>query len=95
MYERGLKFTPIDIYESDAVRFKVTDEGIRPPLNSIPGLGTVAAQGIQEGRKDEKFMSIEDMKIKSKIGASVIDILKNAGCLQGMSQSNQISLFDM
>ena len=74
---------------------KLPKTGIRPPLNSIPGLGTVAAQGIQEGRKNEKFMSIEDMKIKSKIGASVVEILKNAGCLQGMSESNQMSLFDM
>ena len=49
----------------------------------------------KEGRKDEKFMSIEDLKIKAKIGVSVIELLKNAGCLKGMSQSNQISLFDM
>ena len=47
MYERGLNFLPIDLYESDAVKFKVEVDGIRPPLNSIPGLGTVAAQGIQ------------------------------------------------
>ena len=93
MYERGLKFAPIDLYESDAVKFKVTSDGIRPPLNSIPGLGTVAAQGIQDARKDEKFMSIEDLKIKSKIGTSVIEMLKKAGCLEGMSQSNQMSLF--
>ncbi len=93
MYERGLNFVPIDLYESDAIKFKVTADGIRPPLNSIPGLGTVAAQGIQEARKNEKFMSIEDLKIKSKIGASVIEMLKNAGCLEGMSQSNQMSLF--
>lgn len=93
MYERGFTFAPIDLYESDAAKFKVTPEGIRPPLNSIPGLGTVAAQGIQDARKDEKFMSIEDMKIKSKIGVSVVDLLRKAGCLQGMSESNQMSLF--
>ena len=93
MYERGFCFVPIDLYESDAIKFKVTKDGIRPPLNSIPGLGTVAAQGIQEARKDEKFMSIEDLKIKSKIGASVVELLKKAGCLQGMSESNQMSLF--
>ena len=93
MYERGFNFLPIDLYESDAVKFKVTEEGIRPPLNSIPGLGTVAAQGIQEARKDGDFMSIDDLKIRSKVGKSVIEILTNAGCLKGMSQSNQISLF--
>ena len=93
MYERGLNFLPIDLYESDAVKFKVTEEGIIPPLNSIPGLGTVAAQGIQEARKDGSFMSIDDLKIRSKVGKSVIEMLTNAGCLKGMSQSNQMSLF--
>lgn len=93
MYERGLNFMPIDLYESDAIKFKVEDEGIRPPLNSVPGLGTVAAQGIQEARKDGEFMSIDDLKIRSKIGKSVIEILTNSGCLDGMSQSNQMSLF--
>ena len=93
MYERGFDFLPIDLYESDAVKFKVTPEGIIPPLNSIPGLGTVAAQGIQEARKDGEFMSIDDMKIRSKVGKSVVEMLTNAGCLKGMSQSNQMSLF--
>ena len=93
MYERGFKFLPIDLYESDSVKFKVEEEGIIPPLNSIPGLGTVAAQGIQEARKDGDFMSIDDLKIRSKIGKSVVEMLTNAGCLKGMSQSNQMSLF--
>lgn len=38
-------------------------------------------------------MSIDDMKIRSKIGNSVVDLLKKMGCLEGMSQSNQLSLF--
>ena len=93
MYERGLEFLPIDLYKSDATRFIMEDDGIRPPLNSIPGLGTVAAQSIQEARKDGKFMSINDLQIRSKAGKSVIEMLKNSGCLEGMSQSNQMSLF--
>ena len=93
MYERGLNFLPIDLYKSDAKRFIMEDDGIRPPLNSIPGLGTIAAQSIQEARNDGKFMSINDLQIRSKAGKSVIEMLKNAGCLDGMSQSNQMSLF--
>ena len=93
MYERGLNFLPIDLYKSDATRFIMEETGIRPPLNSIPGLGTVAAKSIQEARKDGKFMSIDDLMVRSKTGKSVIELMKNAGCLEGMSQSNQISLF--
>ena len=69
------------------------DEGIRPPLNSIPGFGTVAAQGVEEARKDGEFMSINDLKLRAKLGKSGIEMLSNAGCLKGMSQSNQMSLF--
>ncbi len=93
MYERGFNFLPIDLYESDAVRFKVEEEGIVPPLNSIPGLGTVAANSIQQAREAGEFMSIEDMQIRAKVGKSVVEMLTNAGCLKGMSQSNQMSLF--
>lgn len=93
MYERGLDFLPIDLYASDSKKFLVEDNGIRPPLNSIPGLGTVAADSIIEARKEGKFMSIDDLKIRSRAGNSVIDMLKNAGCLEGMTQSNQMSLF--
>ena len=93
-YERGYKFTKIDLYKSDAIKFKIEDEGIRPPLNSIPGLGTVAAQNIQASReKDGKFMSVEELKIRAGIGKSTVEILKNAGCLEGMTESNQMSLF--
>ena len=93
MYERGIQFLPIDLYHSHATKFLVEEEGIRPPLNSIPGLGSVAAIGIDDAKKEGKFMSIDDMKIRSKIGKSVIELLEKAGCLKGMSQSNQISLF--
>jgi len=93
MYERGLNFLPMDLYKSHATKFLVEDGQIRPPLNSIPGLGTVAAEGIIKARKQGKFMSIDDLKIRSKVGNSVTDLLKKYGCLEGMSQSNQMSLF--
>ena len=95
MYARGITFLPIDLYKSEAVKFKMEDDGIRPPLNSIPGFGSVVAQSVVEARKDGKFMSIDDLKLRGKVGQSGIEMLKKAGCLEGMSQSNQMSLFDM
>ena len=93
MYERGFHFLPIDLYQSHSTKFLVEEGGIRPPLNSIPGLGTVAALGIEKARQEGKFMSIDDLKIRSKVGTAVTDLLKKFGCLEGMSQSNQMSLF--
>ena len=39
MNKRGIEFLPIDLYESDAKKFKLIDENhILPPISSIPGL---------------------------------------------------------
>ena len=94
MYERGFSFLPIDLYESDAKKFKIEGNQIRPPLNSIGGLGTVAAENIQRAREvDGKFTSVEELKIRCGIGKSTVELLEKAGCLKGMMQSNQMSLF--
>ena len=93
MYERGLRFLPIDLYKSHATKFQIEGEYLRPPLNSIAGLGNVAAESIMRARSEEKFMSIDDMKIRAKVGDSVTELLRQFGCLEGMSQSNQLSLF--
>jgi len=93
MYERGINFLPIDLYKSHATKFRIEDGGIRPPLNSIPGLGTVAAESIEEAKKDGQFMCIDELQQRGKVGKSVIELLKKFGCLDGMTQSNQMSLF--
>lgn len=95
MYERNIEFLPIDIYSSDAKKFLIENGKIRPPLSSIPGLGEVAAINIQKASEQEngKFMSIDDLAIKAKIGKAMIESLEKFGCLKGMNKSNQISLF--
>lgn len=93
MYERGFEFLPVDLYKSDATRFRVEDGKIRPPLNSIAGLGNVVAQSICEAKKDGEFMCIDELQQRGKVGKSVIELLKKFGCLNGMSQSSQMSLF--
>ena len=95
MYERGFKFLPIDLYKSHSTKFQIEDGAIRPPISSMPGLGAVAAETIYNAVQEEngKFMSIDDFQIKSKVGKSVIEILAKFGCFEGMSKSNQISLF--
>ena len=93
MYEREINFLPVDLYKSHSTKFLMEEDGIRPPLNSIPGLGTVAAEGIQKAREDEKFMCIDDLQARAKVGKSVTELLSKFGCLKGMTQSNQMSLF--
>lgn len=93
MYERGFNFLPIDLYKSHATKFQIEDGAIRPPLNSIAGLGNVAAESIYNAAQEGEFECIEDMQARSKIGKSMTDLLQKFGCLKGMTQSNQMSLF--
>ncbi len=57
--------------------------------------GGVAAEGIYNAVQKEhgKFISIDDFQIKSKAGKAVIETLSKFGCFDGMSKSNQLSLF--
>lgn len=41
---KKIKFLPIDLYKSHSTKFQIGRREVKiPPLNSIPGLGTVAA----------------------------------------------------
>ena len=95
MYERGIKFLPIDLYKSHATKFLVEGEYLRPPINSIPGMGTVAAEGIYNAAQEEPFSSIEDLRKRAKIGNAAIDSLKKFDCLKELPESDQISFFDV
>ncbi len=93
MYERGFSFLDVDLYQSHSTRFRVEDGAIRPPLNSIAGLGDVAAESIFEAAQEEPFECIDDMQARSKVGKAITELLQKFGCLKGMTQSNQMSLF--
>ena len=94
MYARGIKCLPVDLYKSDATRFLICDEGIRPPFTALQGLGVAAAKNIVEARKSgEEFVSVEDFKMKTGVSKSVIEILDAHGCFEGMAESSQLTLF--
>ena len=95
MYARGLEFMPIDIYRAHSRKFQIIDGKIMPALSSIEGMGTTAAEQFMEGARGEKFLSIDDLKARTKAPAKVIEKMKELGLLEGLPESNQLSLFDM
>ena len=91
---RGIKLAPVDLYKSDATKFQVVDEKtIRMPFNALPGLGEAAAQSIVDAREQSPFISVEDLRNRTKISASLIDLLREGGCLGSLPESNQTTLF--
>ena len=95
MFARGIKFLPIDLYESDATKFRVIGDNLLPPLNSIPGLGENAAKALVNARTEEPFCSIDDLRARGKVSKTIVDKMRDMGILEGMPESSQISLFDL
>lgn len=93
MLARGIEVLPVDVYKSEAKMFTVEDGKIRLPFSSLPGVGEAAAVSLAKAGKKYKYLSIEDMQVKTKVSKSVIETLKEAGVLAGMPESSQISLF--
>lgn len=93
-YRRGFTFEPIDLYQSDAVTFLISETGLIPPFTSLPGVGEQAAQNIVQERKKEKFLSAEELEMRCpKVSKSVVELLRQIGALGSLPQTTQISLF--
>lgn len=95
MYLRGIKLLPVDLYKSAASKFLVTKEGILPPIGSLQGVGTSAAQNIVAARQEAAFISVDDLRERAKVSKTVVEILKNHGCLEGLPENNQLSIFGL
>ncbi|PAE16439.1 PolC-type DNA polymerase III [Virgibacillus sp. 7505] len=93
MCERGFHFQRVDLYKSSATDFLVDGDSLIPPFNAIDGLGTNAALNIVKVREDGEFLSKEDLRERSRISKTVLEYMDQHGCLEGMADQNQLSLF--
>ena len=96
MAARGIKICPFDLYKSKATTFGVEDEHtLIPPFITIDGLGETVANNIETEAKKKKFVSIEDFQNRCKVSQTLIDKMRGMGIFEGMSESSQLSLFDL
>jgi len=93
MLARGIKILPVGLLKSDSYRFLVEEDKIRLPFCSLSGVGESAAQSLVESRKDGKYLSIDDVQLRSKVTKAVIETLDSAGILKNLPASNQMSFF--
>ena len=88
---RGIRFARVDLYRSDATRYQIVGENLLLcPFNSLAGLGDSAAQAIVEARAQGEFHSKEDLKNRARLNKSVMELLENHGCLNGLPEGNQL-----
>lgn len=93
MYERGIRMKRVNLDESQATRFLIHEDGLLPPFASLQGLGDTAAHNIVKARSEKVFSSIEDLRTRAKLSKTIVEIMQNHGCLNGMSESDQMALF--
>ncbi|MEG0641535.1 MAG: DNA polymerase III, partial [Clostridium sp.] len=86
-------FLCVDLYKSEATKFSIENGRIRIPLSGLEGVGENAAESIVIARKNGEFISKEDLRLRTKVSRTVIEALCNHGCLDGMSDTNQLCLF--
>ena len=63
------------------------------PFSALGGVGENAAESIVEARKEEPFFSVEDLQIRAGLNKKVIETLRNAGVLDGVNETEQLSFF--
>ncbi len=90
---RGIKFLNVDLKKSDATAFLPENGRIRMPFNSLPGLGETAAEKIIEARDNYDIFSVEELRQHTGISKTVVEILRRNHVLDGLSETNQFSLF--
>ena len=95
MYARGFDFMPIDIYKARARTFQIIDGKIMPSFKVIEKVGESAGECIEIAARQGEFLSKDDLRQRAKIGQTVIDKLTDLGLLKDMTDSNQLSLFDL
>lgn len=93
MCERGFSFQKVDLYRSKATEFLVDGDSLIPPFNALTGVGTNAAINIENSTEGGEFLSKQDLQQRSKITKTVLENLDEHGCLDGMPDTNQLSLF--
>ncbi len=93
MYARGFGFLKVDLYKSDATKFKIVDDKILPPFQALQGVGENAAKALVSAVAQGEILSIQDLRTKAKVTKTVIEALREHGCLVGLPEDNQLSLF--
>ncbi|MDR0840615.1 MAG: PolC-type DNA polymerase III [Christensenellaceae bacterium] len=93
MNKRGIELLPVDLYKSASREFRIEEGRLRPPFSAVAGVGANAADGIAKASRQGAYTSVEDFRTRSGANSAVVKSLQELGVLEGLPETNQLSLF--
>ncbi|MGT2908235.1 PolC-type DNA polymerase III [Streptococcus dentiloxodontae] len=94
MLERGFTFGQLDLYNSDAIEFKIEGDTLIPPFVAMDGLGENVAKQIVAAREEGEFLSKTELRKRGGVSTTLVEKMDEMGILGNMPEDNQLSLFD-
>ena len=95
MMSRGYEFEKPDLGKSHPTRFMVADQKVLVSLAAIPGVGEAAARLLKEEYENSPYKSVDEIRTRGKLNSTAISALRELSCLDGIPESDQLTLFDM
>jgi DNA polymerase-3 subunit alpha (Gram-positive type) len=93
MIDRGINILSPDLKLSHATDYIIHNKQIIAPFNSIDGLGEAVAKSIQENRDIQEFKSFKDLKKRTKLNQTSIEIMSSLNMFENLDNEDQIKLF--
>lgn len=93
MYSRGYEFMPMKLGISHGSKFYEHDGKVLLPFMAVDGVGENAAMSIYDEYKKKPFDTIEEMISRTKISKTNVESLRALGVLEGMPETDQLSMF--
>ncbi len=94
MLERGFKFGKLDLYNSEAIEFKIEGDTLIPPFVAMDGLGENVAKQVVSAREEGEFLSKTELRKRGGLSSTLVEKMTDMGILGNMPEDNQLSLFD-
>jgi len=93
MYSRGYNFADPVLGESKAVKFTIKEGEVQIPLCALLGVGENAGRAIEKEWEKKPFETVDEMRERTRINKTAIESLRSNGTLEGMPESDQLSIF--
>ena len=82
----------MDLTHSSDREYLPESGGIRMPFSALAGVETTQPQTSLLPAKRSRFFSVEDLQTRAKLTKAVVDILRQCRVLDGLDETDQMTI---